>query len=196
MFCVYYAEWVLANEDIAARARRRASRPSRRLDGAHPPDREDPRFGVRPGAQAVGRFGLTPSDEYDLFKSQQIAAALNPGLFDHERPAARSEQPMTPSAAPSRIAGRRGQGHGFAAAWAKHPTDGQAKAGAKAAASRSLPARRQVRSPLPDWLAAVADDPAYGWAITAWRKARRPRARGSTRRRRIGWSPCGRPSST
>jgi phage terminase large subunit-like protein len=24
---------------------------------------------------------------------------------------------------------------------------------------------------LPDWLAAVADDPAYGWAITAWRRA-------------------------
>jgi hypothetical protein len=29
------------------------------------------------------RFGLTPTDEYALFKEQQIAAGLNPGLFDH-----------------------------------------------------------------------------------------------------------------
>jgi phage terminase small subunit len=83
MFCVYYAEWVLANEDIAEKG----TTQSVATVAGGKMERIRPIVKIRDSAfdqvlKLSARFGLTPSDEYDLFRSQQVAAALNPGLFD------------------------------------------------------------------------------------------------------------------
>jgi P27 family predicted phage terminase small subunit len=87
MFCVYYAEWVMANEDIIAKG---ATQSVRTVAGGRM-ERIRPVVKIRDAAfdqvlKLSARFGLTPSDEYDLFKSQQIAAAVNPSLFGGEQP--------------------------------------------------------------------------------------------------------------
>lgn len=91
MFCVYYAEWVLANEDIAKKG---VTQNVKTVAGGSM-ERIRPIVKIRDNAfdqvlKLSARFGLTPSDEYDLFRTQQIAAALNPGLFDRGQ---RNEQP-------------------------------------------------------------------------------------------------------
>lgn len=82
MFCVYYAEWVIANEEIV---RHGLTQNVKTVAGGSM-ERIRPIVKIRELAfdqvlKLSARFGLTPSDEYDLFKSQQIAAALNPSLF-------------------------------------------------------------------------------------------------------------------
>jgi phage terminase small subunit len=96
MFCVYFAEWVLANEEVAKRGH---TQRVRTVAGGFM-ERMRPAVVVRDRAfQMVmglsSRFGLTPSDEYALFKEQALAAAQNPGLFDGNqgRPRERDEVP-------------------------------------------------------------------------------------------------------
>lgn len=82
-FCVYFSEWVLANEDIAAKGH---TQNVRTVAGGYM-ERIRPIVAIRDRAldrvlELSKRFGLTPSDEYALFKDQAVAAANNPGLFD------------------------------------------------------------------------------------------------------------------
>lgn len=95
MFCVYFAEWVLANEEVA---RRGHTQKVKTVAGGYM-ERMRPAVVVRDRAfQMVmslsDRFGLTPSDEYALFKEQALAAAQNPGLFDghHGKPRERDAE--------------------------------------------------------------------------------------------------------
>lgn len=95
MFCVYYAEWVQANEDIAANGLTQdvptvAGGPDAKMN------RIRPIVKIRDAAfdqvlKLSARFGLTPTDEYDLFGKQQAAAFLNPGLFGRDQ----DKQPET-----------------------------------------------------------------------------------------------------
>jgi P27 family predicted phage terminase small subunit len=87
MFCVYYAEWVLANEDII---RHGTTQSVKTVSGVQM-ERIRPIVKIRDAAfdqvlKLSARFGLTPTDEYDLFRAQQIAAAVNPTLFGGEGP--------------------------------------------------------------------------------------------------------------
>jgi P27 family predicted phage terminase small subunit len=102
MFCVYFAEWVLANEEVGKRGH---TQKVRTVAGGYM-ERMRPAVVVRDRAfqmvtQLSTRFGLTPSDEYALFKDQAVAAAQNPGLFDRGekpqgRPAEEGEEPPLP----------------------------------------------------------------------------------------------------
>ena len=94
MFCVYYAEWVEANEDIVRSGK---TQTVKTVSGV-PMERIRPIVKIRDAAfdqvlKLSARFGLTPSDEYDLFKSQQIAAGLNPSLFGDHGGRGQSDRP-------------------------------------------------------------------------------------------------------
>jgi P27 family predicted phage terminase small subunit len=93
MFCVYFAEWVIANEDVLAKGHIQNVKTV--AGGAM--ERMRPIVIIRDRAfemvmKLSDRFGLTPSDEYALFKDQAIAAAQNPGLFDHRPGEQRREE--------------------------------------------------------------------------------------------------------
>jgi P27 family predicted phage terminase small subunit len=97
MFCVYFAEWVTANEDIAKNGLTQDV-PTVAAGGSM--NRIRPMVKIRDAAfdqvlKLSARFGLTPTDEYDLFRQQQGAAFLNPGLFgrDPEAKPESTEQP-------------------------------------------------------------------------------------------------------
>jgi P27 family predicted phage terminase small subunit len=111
MFCVYYAEWVLANEDVVKNG---ATQSVATVAGGKM-ERIRPIVKIRDTAfdqvlKLSARFGLTPSDEYDLFRSQQIAAALNPGLFDQGGPrrSTDSDREAEPSAPSSLVGAGKG----------------------------------------------------------------------------------------
>lgn len=92
LFCVYFAEWVTANEAIAKRG---LTQRVKTIAGGYM-ERTRPIVLIRDRAfdqvlKLSDRFGLTPSDEYALFKDQAMAAALNPGLFDREHRAGQPE---------------------------------------------------------------------------------------------------------
>lgn len=97
MFCVYFAEWVIANEDVMARGH---TQNVKTVAGGRM-ERMRPIVAIRDRAfemvmKLSDRFGLTPSDEYALFKDQAIAAAQNPGLFDRrEGGRHREDEPET-----------------------------------------------------------------------------------------------------
>ena len=82
MFCVYYADWVRLNDQLK---REGETQSVKTVAGGimirdHPAVRQRERCFdnvLRLSAQV----GLTPHDEYDLFKNQAAAAGLNPGLF-------------------------------------------------------------------------------------------------------------------
>lgn len=99
MFCVYFAEWVTANEDCLTKG---LTQSVATVAGGSM-ERIRPIVKIRDAAfdqvmKLSPKFGLTPMDEYDLFKQQQIAAGLNPGLFD-STPQKQSEAPTeTPPA--------------------------------------------------------------------------------------------------
>lgn len=83
MFCVYFAEWVLANEEVNGKGH---TQRVKTVAGGYM-ERMRPMVVIRDRAfdmvmKLSERFGLTPSDEYSLFKDQALAAAQNPGLFD------------------------------------------------------------------------------------------------------------------
>ncbi len=93
MFCVYFAEWVLANEEVAKRGH---TQRVKTVAGGYM-ERMRPAVVVRDRAfnmvmQLSARFGLTPSDEYSLFKEQALAAAQNPGLFDSRQDRPRGDR--------------------------------------------------------------------------------------------------------
>ena len=82
-FCVYYGEWVSALEDIAKNG---LYQRVKTVSGDHM-ERLRPSLVVRDRAfqhamELSKHFGLTPGEEYALFKDQSAAAANNPGLFD------------------------------------------------------------------------------------------------------------------
>jgi hypothetical protein len=54
------------------------------------------------------RFGLTPADEYSLFKDQAFAAATSPGLFG-ALPAQRPTEEPAQAVAPAGVIGRLAQ---------------------------------------------------------------------------------------
>lgn len=90
-FCIYYAEWALANEAVEREGR---TKNVKTVSGSYWP-RIHPMVKVRDEAlkhalELSKRFGLTPSDEYSLFRDQAVAAAQNPGLFD-DRPKPRED---------------------------------------------------------------------------------------------------------
>jgi len=83
LFCVYFAEWVLAKEDVLKNGH--TQRVKTVAGGMM--ERIRPIVAIRDRAfdmvlKLSERFGLTPSDEYSLFRDQAVAAAQNPGLFD------------------------------------------------------------------------------------------------------------------
>ena len=92
-FCLYYAEWVWANEDIAINGS------SQVVPTVSGDPYERPRFSVKLREIALAnclslskQFGMTPADEYALFRDQRVAATHNPGLFDDDQPAAPAEE--------------------------------------------------------------------------------------------------------
>lgn len=103
LFCVYYAEWVTANEDIA---RNGYSQMVETVAGGAM-ERVRPVVRMREIAFAnvmdlSKNFGLTPTDEYALFAHQRVAAQANAGLFDDPDAMAPASQPdgETPSEEP------------------------------------------------------------------------------------------------
>jgi P27 family predicted phage terminase small subunit len=101
LFCVYFAEWALAKEDIERNGH--SQRVKTVAGGAM--ERIRPMVAIRDRAfdmvmKLSERFGLTPSDEYSLFRDQAVAAAQNPGLFDRDAPAAAKAE-GTPAAEPA-----------------------------------------------------------------------------------------------
>lgn len=96
VFCVYFAEWALAQEDIAKNGHVQDVKTT--VGGSM--ERIRPIVKIRDAAfdqlmKLSPKFGLTPTDEYALFKDQQVAALLNPGLFDDrpDRPAPAADAP-------------------------------------------------------------------------------------------------------
>ncbi len=89
LFCVYFAEWVGANEDI----KKLGHTQSVKTVAGGRMERTRPIVAIRDRAfdmvmKLSERFGLTPSDEYSLFREQAVAFASNPGLFDRDHPQA------------------------------------------------------------------------------------------------------------
>lgn len=109
LFCVYFAEWVVANEDVT---RNGHTQKVKTVAGGMM-ERTRPIVSIRDRAfdmvmKLSERFGLTPSDEYSLFRDQAVAAAQNPGLFDQASP--RPEQPRAAEPeAPSSLIGSLGR---------------------------------------------------------------------------------------
>jgi P27 family predicted phage terminase small subunit len=101
MFCVYYAEWVAANEDVMANGTTQ-SVPTIAGGPGSSMERIRPIVKIRDAAfdqvlKLSAKFGLTPTDEYDLFRQQQSAAFLNPGLFGREPEKQKEESDAPPA---------------------------------------------------------------------------------------------------
>ncbi|APR51999.1 hypothetical protein BRX40_05705 [Sphingomonas koreensis] len=99
LFCVYFSEWVIANEDIKANGL--TQRVKTVAGGVM--ERTRPIVAIRDKAfdlvmKLSERFGLTPSDEYSLFREQAVAFAANPGLFDREQPQKADAEPAAAEA--------------------------------------------------------------------------------------------------
>jgi P27 family predicted phage terminase small subunit len=100
MFCVYYADWVTLNDQLKLEG---MTQTVRTVSGSNM-IRQHP--AVRLMQQCFDncmklsqQFGLTPHDEYDLFKNQSLAAALNPGLFAQAgAPKVEQDVPAAPAA--------------------------------------------------------------------------------------------------
>lgn len=97
LFCVYFAEWVLANEDVN---RNGHTQRVKTVAGGWM-ERTRPIVSIRDKAfemvmKLSERFGLTPSDEYALFRDQAVAASQNPSLFD-QRPPAEAQPELVPA---------------------------------------------------------------------------------------------------
>ncbi|MDF0540795.1 P27 family phage terminase small subunit [Sphingobium sp. H39-3-25] len=91
-FCVYFADWVALNDQLK---REGMTQRVKTVAGGYM-IRDHPAVKRRQecfdNVMTLSRqFGLTPHDEYDLFKNQALAAGLNPGLF--QTPGAQQQQP-------------------------------------------------------------------------------------------------------
>lgn len=94
MFCVYFAEWVRLNDQLA----REGDTQTVETVAGGPMIRRHPAVQMRERAfdnvlKLSQHFGLTPHDEYDLFKDQALAAASSPGLFGGLQPAKDKAEP-------------------------------------------------------------------------------------------------------
>lgn len=83
-FCVYYAQWAFANAELRKRGKGYTQKVATVAGGFM--DRMNPMVRIRDDAyrncmEMSARFGLTPHDEYKLFKDQAAAATGNPWLF-------------------------------------------------------------------------------------------------------------------
>lgn len=106
MFCVYYAEWLEANEDIKTNG---LTQSVKTVAGGQM-ERIRPVVKIREMAfgqvlALASRFGLTPVDEYDLFRKQQAAAFLNPGLFSGQDQQQRGDRAADGEAPPAEQTG-------------------------------------------------------------------------------------------
>lgn len=82
MFCIYMGEWWTACDDLATNGRSQ-SVPTV-SGGVMERDRPAVRWRAEAFAaaqEAAKQFGLTPREEYSLFKDQSIVARENPSLF-------------------------------------------------------------------------------------------------------------------
>lgn len=101
MFCIYIAEWWWACDDVTANGH---TQKVKTVAGGMM-ERLRPALRVREIAfdrakEAAQAFGLTPREEYALFKDQSIVSRENPGLFGRT-PQPQSEQPELPAQQPS-----------------------------------------------------------------------------------------------
>ena len=101
MFCVYYADWVSLNDQLK---REGMTQKVKTVAGGFM-IRDHP--GVRRRQECFDnvlklsqQFGLTPHDEYDLFKNQALAAGMNPGLFQTAGAKPAAGEPTQDDAAP------------------------------------------------------------------------------------------------
>ncbi len=95
MFCIYIGEWETACEDLAKNGRSQ-SVPTV-SGGVMERDRPAVRWRAEAFAaaqEAAKQFGLTPREEYALFKDQTVVARENPSLFG----APASREPVSPAA--------------------------------------------------------------------------------------------------
>ncbi|AMK19342.1 P27 family phage terminase small subunit [Sphingobium sp. MI1205] len=105
MFCVYYADWVSLNDQLKQEGmtQRVKTVAGGYMIRDHPAVRR--RQECFDNVMTLSRqFGLTPHDEYDLFKNQAAAVATNPGLFGGALPVpaqGRGEPDADPAPAPS-----------------------------------------------------------------------------------------------
>ncbi len=93
MFCVYYADWITLNDQLK---REGVTQKVKTVAGGYM-IRDHPAVRRRQECfdnvmKLSAQFGLTPHDEYDLFKNQALAANLNPGLFQTPAPAGSTQQ--------------------------------------------------------------------------------------------------------
>ncbi|MGE6693338.1 P27 family phage terminase small subunit [Sphingobium limneticum] len=110
MFCVYYADWVSLNDQLKQEG---MTQRVKTVAGGfmirdHPAVRR--RQECFDNVMSLSKqFGLTPHDEYDLFKNQASAAAMNPGLFGGALavPAQRRGEPEEPVAQDDQTGGLR-----------------------------------------------------------------------------------------
>lgn len=87
MFCIYIAEWWQASDDLATGGRSQ-SVPTV-SGGVMERDRPAVRWRAEAFAnamEAAKQFGLTPREEYALFKDQTVVARENPSLFGRSAP--------------------------------------------------------------------------------------------------------------
>lgn len=98
MFCIYIAEWWAASDDLATGGR---SQKVKTVSGSMM-ERDRPAVRWRAEAYAAAQdaakhFGLTPREEYSLFKDQSTVARENPGLFGNAPAAANDPAETTTS---------------------------------------------------------------------------------------------------
>jgi P27 family predicted phage terminase small subunit len=82
MFCIYIGEWWAACEDLAENGRAQSVKTV--AGGMMERDRPAVRWRAEAFAaaqEAAKQFGLTPREEYALFKDQAVVARENPSLF-------------------------------------------------------------------------------------------------------------------
>lgn len=108
MFCVYYGEWLAACDDI----RRKGTFQSVTTVSGAEMERTRPIVAFREIAyrnvmDLGAEFGLTPREEYALFRDQSEAISKNPGLFGAEasRPAPKAEGEVGEVAKPQPLVG-------------------------------------------------------------------------------------------
>lgn len=98
MFCIYIAEWWSASEDLAQGGR--SQKVPTVSGGVMERDRPAVRWRAEAFAnamEAAKQFGLTPREEYALFKDQTVVARENPSLFGRVTPPAANDEPSRPA---------------------------------------------------------------------------------------------------
>ena len=97
MFCVYYADWVRFDEML----KREGETQTVKTVSGDTMIRTHPAVRLRDKCfenvmKLSGVFGLTPVDEYELFRKQSLASLMSPGLFG-DRPQAKASEDVAPA---------------------------------------------------------------------------------------------------